>query len=93
MSITASRTRRISLFAIVGLLVECDDIDINLRDDHGATALHHAAANGNLEMVSLLVDAGADVASLDSSGRSALAYALDQGHDELRSILGDGDGA
>ncbi len=44
-------------------------------------------------MVRELVDAGADTASLDASGRSALAYALDQGHDELRSILGSGDGA
>ena len=79
--------------AIVDLLTARDDLDINLRDDHGATALHHAAANGNREMINLLIEAGADPASLDASGRSALAYALDRGHEDLRSVLGNGDGA
>ena len=39
---------------------------VNARDDQGATALHHAAFNGNQELARLLVRQGADVNARDA---------------------------
>lgn len=47
--------------------------DINLRDRLLATPLFYAVNHGNLEMVKLLIDAGADVNAKDRVGVS-LAY-------------------
>jgi ankyrin repeat protein len=38
----------------------------NVRDEHGATALHHAAWDGDLRLIERLLDAGADPAVTDS---------------------------
>ena len=65
---------------VVKLLLEQDAIDVHLRDDHGATALHHAAANGNTEIVNLLIASGADTLVADSDGRTPATYALVNGH-------------
>jgi ankyrin repeat protein len=65
---------------VVEILLEQESIDIQLRDDHGATALHHAAGNGNTEIVRLLIAAGADSEMIDSDGRTAAIYAYDNGH-------------
>jgi len=41
------------------------------RDSHGGPALIWAAAGGKLEIISLLLDYGADRAALDGEGASA----------------------
>jgi uncharacterized protein len=49
--------------------------------DQGASALHAAASAGRVEMVSLLIESGADVGALDARGRTPLHLAgieLDQ---------------
>ncbi|MBI3214740.1 MAG: hypothetical protein HYZ38_13010 [Mycobacterium sp.] len=40
--------------------------DPNARDEHGATALHHAAWSGDLELIRDLLDAGADSTITDA---------------------------
>jgi ankyrin repeat protein len=39
---------------------------INMRDEHGATALHHAAFGGHRPVAELLVKRGADINAPDS---------------------------
>nr|XP_018908702.1 PREDICTED: uncharacterized protein LOC109038183 [Bemisia tabaci] len=49
-------------------LPEGNEIDVNIRVDHGRTLLHQAALQGNLELVKLLTDHGFDVNAMDDSG-------------------------
>jgi ankyrin repeat protein len=49
---------------------------IQLRDSWGATALHWAAAFGNMEAISALLEAGADVNAVCKRGGSVLFWSL-----------------
>jgi ankyrin repeat protein len=49
---------------------------IQLRDCWGATALHWAAAFGNMEAISALLEAGADVNAVCKRGESVLFWSL-----------------
>jgi hypothetical protein len=51
------------------------DLDVNLADRSGVTPLHTAVLKGNLPMVKLLLEAGADCMCTDSLGRSPLDLA------------------
>lgn len=53
---------------------------IHTRTTSGATPLFEAARAGHGDAVSLLLRAGADVACVDESGRSALHWAAAEGH-------------
>ncbi|KAM9501224.1 cyclin-dependent kinase 4 inhibitor B-like [Clarias gariepinus] len=53
----------------------------------GATPLHDAAREGFLRTVELLVRAGADVTTLDHSGRSPAQLALQEGHAHIANYL------
>lgn len=57
------------------------------KDDVGSTALISAAATGNLETVTLLVGAGADVTAVNSKGLTALHYAASKGHVSVGRVL------
>ncbi len=46
------------------------------RSDHGTTPLMLATARGHLEMMSELIDAGADVNEVDKLGDTAIHYAV-----------------
>lgn len=50
--------------------------DMNATDNFGATCLHYGAVGGTIEIVEMLVNAGADPAKLDCNGMTAkeLAY-------------------
>ena len=72
---------------VVEVLLEQESIDIHLRDDHGATALHHAAGNGNTEIVGLLIASGANTEMVDSDNRTPATYAYDNGHQILAEVL------
>jgi ankyrin repeat protein len=54
----------------VKYLVEELHADVNARDHEGNTALHHAAARGDNEMILYLVSKGADVKAVNRAGET-----------------------
>jgi ankyrin repeat protein len=52
----------------VKYLIEELGADVNARDNDGFTALHHAAARGDNEMIMYLVSKGADVKVVSRRG-------------------------
>ncbi|MEZ5318539.1 MAG: ankyrin repeat domain-containing protein [Vicinamibacterales bacterium] len=50
-------------------------VDVNIRDADGYTALHHAAARGDNEMIKYLVSKGADVMAVARSGQTTVDMA------------------
>ncbi|BGP39986.1 putative ankyrin-repeat protein [Rhodotorula kratochvilovae] len=56
-------------------------------DGVGNTALMAAATTGNLEIVKLLVGAGADVTATNEKGATALHYAASKGHVSVGRLL------
>jgi ankyrin repeat protein len=60
---------------------------VNGRGRFGYTPLTHAAANGHLESVRVLLDRGADPNSLTTEGGSALYWAASNGHLEVVALL------
>jgi ankyrin repeat protein len=54
----------------VKYLVEELKVDVNVRDADGFTALHHAAARGDNEMIMYLVSKGADVTAVARNGQT-----------------------
>ncbi|GAA5929920.1 hypothetical protein JCM3775_004464 [Rhodotorula graminis] len=56
-------------------------------DGVGNTALISAATTGSLEIVKLLVGAGADVTAANSRGATALHYAASKGHVSIGRLL------
>src|SRR5262245_41525753 len=57
--------------AAVKFLIEEVGADVNARDYNGYTALHHAAARGDNEMILYLVSKGADVKVVARTGQTA----------------------
>jgi len=58
------------LLAAVKYLVEETGADVNAADHEGNTALHHAAARGDVEMIKYLVSNGADVTRVNREGQT-----------------------
>ena len=54
----------------VKYLVEGVGVDVNTRDHEGYTALHHAAARGDTDVVRYLVEQGADVMVVSRRGQT-----------------------
>ncbi|MEM7415713.1 MAG: ankyrin repeat domain-containing protein [Gemmatimonadota bacterium] len=54
----------------VKFLVEVVGMDVNLRDHNGYTAIHHAAARGDNELILYLVEQGGDVTLLSRRGQT-----------------------
>lgn len=79
--------------------LEDERIDVNRRDDNGYTPLMYAAAKGNLEIISLLLDKGAKVSIVskkpsgyntyneESFGDNALFFAARNGKTEALEML------
>jgi ankyrin repeat protein len=63
------------MLAAVKYLVEELDADVNAPDHEGNTALHHAAARGDNEMIRYLVSKGADVMVVNREGRTTVDMA------------------
>ena len=56
-------------------------------DEDGTTALHSAAWNGKLQVVTWLVEHGADVKAATKDGRTALHWAVENGHKDVVALL------
>ncbi|MEW6322637.1 MAG: ankyrin repeat domain-containing protein [Acidobacteriota bacterium] len=63
------------MLAAVKYLVEELGADVNARDHDGNTAVHHAAARGDNEMIRYLVSKGADVTRVNRSGQTTVDLA------------------
>lgn len=62
-------------------------VDSNSSDEHFLTPLHVACAEGNFEMVRLIVSHGSSVNRLDVHGHGPLWHAAQQGHGEIIQFL------
>ncbi|MFT3877817.1 MAG: ankyrin repeat domain-containing protein [Propioniciclava sp.] len=61
---------------------------VNNATDHGTTALHYAASAGELSMVTMLIEHGADPTLVDSTyGMDAAGWAGHFGHTEVAAYL------
>jgi ankyrin repeat protein len=58
------------MLAAVKYLVEELHADVNAKDHEGNTALHNAAARGDVEMIQYLVSKGADVKAVNREGKT-----------------------
>jgi uncharacterized protein len=58
--------------------------DVNGREEGGFTALHAAAANGDEDLVTLLLDRGADPDAVNREGKRPIDLAA---NDQIRSLL------
>ena len=58
------------MLAAVKYLIEELHVDVNARDHEGNTALHNAAARGDVEMIKYLVSKGADVKAVNREGKT-----------------------
>ena len=58
------------MMAAVKYLVEELHADVNAKDHEGNTALHNAAARGDVEMIKYLVSKGADVTAVNREGKT-----------------------
>jgi uncharacterized protein len=63
------------MMAAVKYLVEEAGADLNAVDHDGNTALHHAAARGDNEMIRYLVSKGADVKRVNRAGQTTVDMA------------------
>jgi ankyrin repeat protein len=63
------------MLAAVKYLVDELHVDVNAVDHEGNTALHHAAARGDNEMIKFLVSRGADVMAVTREGQTTVDMA------------------
>ncbi|XP_039280721.1 serine/threonine-protein phosphatase 6 regulatory ankyrin repeat subunit B isoform X2 [Nilaparvata lugens] len=63
--------------------------DLNLQDGLGCTALHYAAGQGHLEVVSMLVEAGCQLDVCDSVSQTPLHLAAAHGHTAVVELMID----
>lgn len=61
--------------------------DVNLKAKNCQTALMLAVSHGNVEMVQMLLEAGAEINIQDEDGSTALMCAAEHGHIDIVKIL------
>ena len=64
-----------------------EGVPVDLTDEEGWSLLHHAAALGQVEVISLLHEKGCHVDMLDNEGRTPLHYAATNGDIETIRLL------
>lgn len=71
---------------ILSLLIKRGAI-IDIKNQHGATALMLAVNNKNVDAIKLLLDAGADIDIKNNEGNSALSYSFDDRYHKNLDIM------
>ena len=71
----------------VTALLDDERLDLEVRDERGATALHVAVERGRSALVSQLLARGADPRSIDDAGRGLRHKASIQGYHEIAAML------
>ena len=71
----------------VTALLDQDGLNLEARDERGATVLHVAVERGRAGLVAQLLALGADAGSTDNAGRGLLHKASAQGYDDIASML------
>jgi ankyrin repeat protein len=61
--------------------------NVDAANNNGSTALMGASLYGDLEVVKLLVGAGANVSNTDAMGRTAISLALESNHHDIVDFL------
>ncbi|XP_061829668.1 caskin-1 isoform X2 [Nerophis lumbriciformis] len=73
------------------LLGSAKKVNVNFQDTDGFSPLHHAALNGNMELITLLLESQAAVDIRDQKGMRPLHYAAWQGKAEpMKTLLKSG---
>ncbi|MHC4948113.1 MAG: ankyrin repeat domain-containing protein [Planctomycetota bacterium] len=67
--------------------VAAGELPVDSRDSSGATLLGLAAKTGNVDMVTALLDAGADIEAADRAGRTPLMSASESKNAEVIDVL------
>lgn len=62
-------------------------VDVNSKDEHGATALMWSSSYGDVEIVELLLEKGADLRLKSSDGKTAIQHASSAGEVKIVEIL------
>nr|WP_306800210.1 ankyrin repeat domain-containing protein [Endozoicomonas sp. YOMI1] len=75
-----------SFDASLGLLIKAKAA-LDVPDHNGDTVLHLAAFNGNLKVVRMLLNAGADYRVTNNLGRTPLALAREFEHKSCAALL------
>lgn len=70
-------------------ILEKGEHEINAKDKRGWTPLHQAVVNGFDEMVTTLLEYGADIEVQDEDGLSVLDWKSKIGHSEVKRLLDD----
>lgn len=73
-------------YAIIELL-KIDNIDINALGEFDQTPLHRAVIGGNLDIIKLLIEKGADPFMVDEKNESPLDYAKDEKNLDIVNYL------
>jgi len=78
--LAASRSKGGSNSGLVRILCGVNDVDLQRKDiDSGSTALHLAGKAGDIEIMRILINAGADRNALDGAGLTPLDIAQQNG--------------
>ena len=73
--------------AVVQLLIERNNVEINAKDNGENTALIWAAYHGREAVVRLLIDV--EINAKDDVGKSALILAAEYGHEPIARLIND----
>ena len=74
---------------VVQTLLSKGEVDVNKRDAVGLTSLHFASQRGARDIVSLLLEAGADATACSNDSMTPLHMAVKSGNKDVIRILVD----
>ena len=72
---------------VVQAILERPDVDLDAKNDQGATALHLAAVQGYERLARALLLAGASPLIEDRKGRTPALLAVSAGHEDVAALL------